>query len=263
MKRLVSVMSVIVLIAVSCAAFAETPEYPSFWVYEAKTVKAVQKALNANGAKLKVTGTFDLATAKAVKAFQKKAKLPVTGVVDATVATKLGIKNWKPGLTMYYMVNFADVKAAKGKYVVYVALGGRSLRPHLLIYRNGKLVAETSVIAGNQQKGHSSPLGIHTVSGTVKSRKTSTGNIRKDLVYLKVNGKATSYAISGFLYKPDGKKVAGQKLGAQFSNDGGIRVPDALAKWLRIHNGQIAKIVIDDRAMSPRSVGYKTLIKTK
>ena len=49
---------------------------------EGKDVEKVQKILQKSGSSVKVTGVFSIGTVSAVRAFQKKKLLPVTGVVD-------------------------------------------------------------------------------------------------------------------------------------------------------------------------------------
>lgn len=54
-------------------------------------VMELQKALNKNGAKLKVDGQWNKTVETAVKDYQKKNGLQVTGQVDASTMTKLGL----------------------------------------------------------------------------------------------------------------------------------------------------------------------------
>jgi peptidoglycan hydrolase-like protein with peptidoglycan-binding domain len=52
-------------------------------------ITKVQKLLAKSGSSIKPTGVFSIGMVSAVKAFQKKHKLPVTGVVDAKTMNKL------------------------------------------------------------------------------------------------------------------------------------------------------------------------------
>jgi peptidoglycan hydrolase-like protein with peptidoglycan-binding domain len=59
---------------------------------DAEKIKAVQEALNKAGAQLKVDGKVGKMTRKALKKFQKRNDLPVTGKPDAGTLAKLGIQ---------------------------------------------------------------------------------------------------------------------------------------------------------------------------
>lgn len=48
-----------------------------------------QKLLAKAGSSIKLTGIFSIGMVSAVKAFQKKHKLPVTGVIDSKTMNKL------------------------------------------------------------------------------------------------------------------------------------------------------------------------------
>ncbi|MEN9645348.1 MAG: hypothetical protein RL238_2017 [Actinomycetota bacterium] len=61
------------------------------------TVAKVQEALNKAGATLVADGAFGQQTLAAVKAYQYANTLPVTGVVDQTMATKLGVQRTTGG----------------------------------------------------------------------------------------------------------------------------------------------------------------------
>ena len=54
----------------------------------ARIIKA-QKLLAKAGSSIKPNGIYSIGMVTAVKAFQKKHKLPVTGVIDAKTMTKL------------------------------------------------------------------------------------------------------------------------------------------------------------------------------
>ena len=55
-------------------------------------VKEIKKLLKKAGSNVKQTATFDIGTVSAVRAFQKKNGLPVTGVIDAKTYKKLSAK---------------------------------------------------------------------------------------------------------------------------------------------------------------------------
>ncbi len=55
-------------------------------------VKAVQKALDKSGAKLKVDGLMGKKTEAALRAYQKKHSLKVTGTADKATLKSLGVK---------------------------------------------------------------------------------------------------------------------------------------------------------------------------
>lgn len=55
-------------------------------------VKAIQKALDKSGAKLKVDGLMGKQTEAALKAFQSKHKLKVTGTADKATLKALKVK---------------------------------------------------------------------------------------------------------------------------------------------------------------------------
>ena len=52
-------------------------------------ITKVQKLLAKAGSAIKPNGIFSIGMVSAVKAFQRKHKLPVTGVIDATTMNKL------------------------------------------------------------------------------------------------------------------------------------------------------------------------------
>ena len=56
---------------------------------EGNDVKECQKQLKAAGSGLKVNGVFGIGMVSAVRAFQKKNGLPVTGEIDAKTFKKL------------------------------------------------------------------------------------------------------------------------------------------------------------------------------
>lgn len=254
-----------ILLAPPAHAEAETTtDYPSFWYFDAKIVRNIQRALNDHGARpqLKVDGDFGPTTATAVKDFQLAKGLKVSGVVDDDTADKLGLRNsewpYGEGYTMYYMANLAK-KAPNRGYTIYIALGGRSQQPHLGIFKAGKLIAETACITGDQQHGYLTPVGVHSVSKKSDTRTSDHGYYYYDQLWLKVNGKNTDYAIHSLLHKLSGDTVTGQTLGTQKTN-GCIRIPDDLAAWLRHNLPTGTTVIIDDRAWSPSSIGYDTLI---
>lgn len=244
-------------------AHAETTDYPSFWQMDAKLVKTVQKALNERGTNLKADGDFGPATAQAVKDFQLSKGMKVTGVVDDDTADKLGLRNaewpYGDGYTLYYMADFGKKAPAKG-YTIYIALGGRSQTPHLGVFKDGRLVAETACITGNQNDGDFTPVGVHTIGKKSDSRISDSGYYYYNQCWLKLKGKEDSnIAIHSMLHKWNGELVAGQTLGTQKSH-GCIRIPDDLADWLRHNLSKGTTVIIDDRAWSPSSIGYATLL---
>ena len=56
---------------------------------ESDRVKKAQKLLQKSGSTIKENGVYTIGMASAVRAFQKKNKLPVTGVIDAKTFSKL------------------------------------------------------------------------------------------------------------------------------------------------------------------------------
>ena len=56
---------------------------------EGKAIADAQKALQKAGSTIKVNGKFTIGMLSAVKAFQKRNKLPVTGVIDTKTLNKL------------------------------------------------------------------------------------------------------------------------------------------------------------------------------
>ena len=62
---------------------------------DGKIVEDAQKALQKAGSTIKVNGKFTIGMTSAVKAFQKKNKLKVTGQIDAKTMAKL-MEHMKP-----------------------------------------------------------------------------------------------------------------------------------------------------------------------
>ena len=56
---------------------------------EGKEVEKMQKALQKSGSTVKVTGKYHIGMVSAVKAFQKRNNLKVTGTIDAKTKAKL------------------------------------------------------------------------------------------------------------------------------------------------------------------------------
>lgn len=56
---------------------------------ESDRVKKAQKLLQKSGSTIKENGVYTIGMSSAVRAFQKKNKLPVTGVIDAKTFSKL------------------------------------------------------------------------------------------------------------------------------------------------------------------------------
>lgn len=72
-----------------------TVKYPVYGD-EGKEVLMYQKLLIKAGSKIKTTGIFTIGMASAIRAFQKKSKLAVTGKLDAkTVAALAKLKTAK------------------------------------------------------------------------------------------------------------------------------------------------------------------------
>lgn len=61
-------------------------------VWSNHEIKLVQEALNKDGYKLKVDGILGMHTSKAIKSFQKKNDLKVTGHPDTMTLAKLNLK---------------------------------------------------------------------------------------------------------------------------------------------------------------------------
>lgn len=60
---------------------------------EGKDVEEMQKLLQLSGSNIKVTGKYTIGMVSAVRAFQKKNKLPVTGAIDVKTMKALeGLK---------------------------------------------------------------------------------------------------------------------------------------------------------------------------
>lgn len=76
-------------------AIRNAKKYPVYGD-ENKEVLKYQKLLQKTGSKIKLTGIFTIGMTTAIKSFQKKAKLAVTGKLDAkTVAELEKVKNTK------------------------------------------------------------------------------------------------------------------------------------------------------------------------
>ena len=74
------------------AAAEEKAPAATSMAMDAEKIKAVQGALNKIGAQLKVDGKMGKMTRKALKKFQKRNGLTVTGKPDAGTLAKLGIQ---------------------------------------------------------------------------------------------------------------------------------------------------------------------------
>lgn len=77
--------------APTTGAATTAPTTTTTTAMDATKVTELQKALNKNGAKLKVDGQWNKTVEAAVKDYQKKNGLQVTGQVDASTMTKLGL----------------------------------------------------------------------------------------------------------------------------------------------------------------------------
>jgi len=257
---IIAIVALILLYnAIVSSAHAEGEiSFPSYWKYDSNLVKAVQERLNHYGADLAVDGDFGPATGQAVKDFQKKKGMDITGVVDDDVAKKLKVENWPKGTTMYYM---ADLEAAYDKcpneWLLYISLGGRARTSHFALFKDGIMVAECACITGNEAKGHFTPLGVHTISKKSKTR-DGDGYSYYDQLWLKVKGEDSNYAIHSLLDYGDGD-IGNQVLGSHVAN-GCIRVPFELSRWLRLNVPKNTVVVIDDRNFQPSSIGFEDLV---
>jgi hypothetical protein len=74
-----------------CALIRYNPDCDLVYGHKGFRTKALQKALNANGADLTGDGEFGPKTQAAVKAFQKAKGLPVTGKGDPATRAALGL----------------------------------------------------------------------------------------------------------------------------------------------------------------------------
>ena len=65
-------------------------------VVSSDDIKKAKEALKAKGLNPgPIDGTLDIKTQQALRDFQKANKLPVTGVLDAQTAEKLGVTLWR------------------------------------------------------------------------------------------------------------------------------------------------------------------------
>ena len=68
-------------------------------VVSSDDIKKAKEALKAKGLNPgPIDGTLDSKTQQALRDFQKANKLPVTGVLDAQTAEKLGVTTWRRAL---------------------------------------------------------------------------------------------------------------------------------------------------------------------
>ena len=74
-------------------AVKSTKKYPVYGE-ESRVVLKYQKLLQKTGSTIKATGIFTIGMVSAIKSFQKKFKLPVTGKLD--VKTVAALEGYKP-----------------------------------------------------------------------------------------------------------------------------------------------------------------------
>ena len=239
--------------------------FPQYWQHDARLVRNVQSTLVRYGETVDLDGVFGPSTAQGVKNLQYQYGLTVTGIVDDHFARNFGVKNWpyNRGYTLYYMADLETIYArAQYEDLIYVCTGGDGYREdnakntgsHLFLFRDGKLIADTPCITGNQQKRHFTPLGSHVIS----SRKPeATGRYSKyyDLLHLG----DSIYIHSELEYFEAWRD--NQVLGAHQS-DGSIRVPRDFADWLYRNEPNGVTVVIDDRSFQPYGTpGYEQLLE--
>ncbi|MBR3320169.1 murein L,D-transpeptidase [Candidatus Saccharibacteria bacterium] len=260
-KRILASILTVMLIVTGTTTIAiadSSNDFPSYWKFDPELVKAVQTRLNHYGANLSVDGDFGPATGQAVKQFQKKKGLSISGVVDDDVARVLKIKNWPSGTTMYYMANL-ETAYDDSPYddLIYISLGGRARTSHFALFRDGILVAECACITGDEDRENITPIGIHKVGSKSKIR-DGHGYSYYDQLWLEVRGVNSNYAIHSLLDFGNGN-IGDQILGSHASK-GCIRIPFDLAKWLRKNIPTGVTVVIDDRNYQPSSIGYDDFI---
>ena len=144
--------------------------FPSYWKMDPYWTKQVQSHLVDLGYNISIDGKFGPKTAQAVKEFQLDHGFTPSGVVDDVLAVELGIPNYEPGLTLYYMADLAKIAneseqlLMKKKFFGYIALGGRSGICHLGVWEKEthgewKLIASEDCRLYEQNKSNLVPLG--------------------------------------------------------------------------------------------------------
>ncbi len=260
---------------IASAKSEEAIGFPSYWEYDMNLVSQIQSRLNYwNDANLTVDGKFGPATAKAVKDYQAKEGLNVSGVVDDTTAERLQATGWSSGTTMYYMANLESVsERSESEYLIYVSLGGRARTSHISVFCDKTLVAETACITCDESNGHYTPVGVFTVY-----RKSVRRDLFEDdrfmwynqtwIVPEKLYGsdvqtlEANKFAIESECYKLETLDIIpGQQMGAH-QTEWNICVPLNLSAWIVDNVPAGTKVVIDDRNYQPSSIGFEDFISS-
>lgn len=85
-------------------------------------VKAMQQALHADGAAIDLDGDFGPATQAAVRDFQARAGLPVTGVGDIATLARLNVTDTGQPVIQAVMFDTSDVRVTPAKDAVWTAI---------------------------------------------------------------------------------------------------------------------------------------------
>lgn len=254
--------------AAKADAYETNIGFPDFWTHDATLVESVQRAMNnylKEDEQIEVDGKFGKATGHAVKLLQQRYGKTVTGVVDDDFAWTFRVENWPygKGYTLYYMANLQLIyNYSDYEDLIYISLGGRGYNPnnaentgsHLWLFRNGKLIADSPCITGNEQSGHFTPLGKYTIRGRQESE---TGK-HSDYYWLTQLGKNFwMHSLLEYFDQTEDRQVPG---GHQSYGD--IRLPKDLAWWIYQNEPNGVIVVIDDRAYSPYGApGYEHLLE--
>ncbi|MBR3131379.1 murein L,D-transpeptidase [Candidatus Saccharibacteria bacterium] len=243
-----------------------TVGFPSFWQHDATVVTSLQESLVLYGENVEIDGKFGPKTGQAVKNLQKKYGLNPNGIVDDTFAWMFQVQGWpfNTGYTMYYMANLELIyQNSDYEDLIYITLGGRGYDPsnpeatgsHLWLFRDGKLIADSACITGNESKGYFTPLGTRHITGR---KDEEVGKYSTYYYLLHLNEKIYIHSLLEY-FEPE--KRDHQVLGAHMS-DGSIRVPKDFAEWLYENMPDGVTVVIDDRAFSPYGApGYEHLLE--
>ena len=147
-----------------------------------------------------------------------------------------------------------EIKAGVGVHFGPAVVGNMGSEKHMDYTAIGDTVNTASRLESN------APGGTVYISRVVADMLGSQAKVTSLGGSIKLKGKEDSnIAIHSMLHKWNGELVAGQTLGTQKSH-GCIRVPDDLADWLRHNLSKGTTVIIDDRAWSPSSIGYATLL---
>ena len=239
---IIAIAYAIALCTVPAHASAEGDDFPSYWQMDIQSVKQAQNALIKLGYKPNTNGRFGAKTAQAVKEFQKNNRLATTGVIDEATAKLIGFK-LETGRTLYYMANLSAIaKKTTGKWLIYIAMGGRSGISHIGVFKKGdtswKLVKSEDCVADS-----STSLGRYTIAQKMSAKTT----VKEGMEYtfrnfLKLKGGSAITATPQL----DGKTVK-----TATSPEGYVNVSYKLSKWLYKQIPLGATVVIDDRAWQP------------